>query len=176
MKAQGKLVGRKTEEAVISYLEELYGHQEWADAEHWRAIQAHPVALADKAIGERLLHIHQVQRAYLWIIGPRTTELVFKKLADFPAMADLKVYAQRGLSEMRETLQQTTAERMEELIEVPWFKPLKISVRHALMQAAMHSHYHRGQNATRLRELGGEPPMTDFIVWVKNGQPAARWS
>ena len=40
----------------------------------------------------------------------------------------------------------------------------------------MHSHYHRGQNATRFRELGGEPPMTDFIVWLRDGQPAARWS
>ena len=43
------------------------------------------------------------------------------------------------------------------------------------MQAAMHSHYHRGQNATRLRELGGVPPMTDFIVWLHKGQPAANW-
>jgi uncharacterized damage-inducible protein DinB len=43
------------------------------------------------------------------------------------------------------------------------------------MQAAMHSHYHRGQNATRLRELGGVPPATDFIMWVRNGQPNARW-
>ena len=66
--------------------------------------------------------------------------------------------------------------RMEELVEVPWFKTLKISVRHALTQCAMHSHYHRGQNATRLRELGGTPPMTDFIVWLRDGKPPARWS
>ena len=45
----------------------------------------------------------------------------------------------------------------------------------ALMQAAMHSHYHRGQNATRLRELGGAPPGTDFIEWLRQGQPAAQW-
>jgi uncharacterized damage-inducible protein DinB len=160
---------------VSSYLDELYGHQEWADAEHWRAIEAHPAALADKAIRERLLHIHQVQRGYLWIIGPRTSEFAFKTLQDFPSTVDLKVYARQGLTEMWEALHNTSPGRMEELIEVPWFKPLKISVRHALTQAAMHSHYHRGQNATRLRELGGEPPMTDFIVWVKNGQPAARW-
>src|SRR5450631_3496218 len=32
---------------------------------------------------------------------------------------------------------------------------------------------HQGQNATRLRELGGVPPMTDFIVRLKDGQPAA---
>jgi len=65
---------------------------------------------------------------------------------------------------------------LSETIEVPWFQPpLKISVRHALTQAAMHSHYHRGQNATRLRELGGVPPSSDFIEWVRKGQPAAQW-
>ena len=77
---------------------------------------------------------------------------------------------------MRERLLQTDQARMDEMIEVPWFKPpARLSVRQALTQAAMHSLYHRGQNATRLRELGGVPPTTDFIVWLKDGQPAARW-
>ena len=66
---------------------------------------------------------------------------------------------------------------LEELIEIPWFTPpVTVSRRHALTHAAMHSHYHRGQNATRLRELGGAPPMTDFIIWLRNGQPSAPWS
>jgi len=161
---------------VSSYLDELYAHQEWADAEHWRAFEAHPAALTDKAIRERVLHIHLVQYGFLWVTARQRGEFTFKKLEDFPSMADLKTYAQRGLLEMRERLKNTDQGRMEELIEVPWFKPpLKISVRHALTQAAMHSHYHRGQNATRLRELGGEPPMTDFIAWLRNGQPAAQW-
>ncbi len=159
-----------------SYLDELYSHQEWADAEHWRAFEAHPAALADKAIRERLLHIHQVQYAFLWITGPRTSEFAFKKLEDFPSMADLKKYAQDGLAKMSELLRKTDQDHLEELIEVPWFKPpLKISVRHALTQAVMHSHYHRGQNATRLRELEGIPPGTDFIEWLRQGQPAGRW-
>ena len=159
-----------------SYLNELYGHQEWADAEHWRAFEAHAPSLADRAIRERLLHIHLVQHAFLWVTRPRTSAFAFKKVEDFPSMADLKKYAQQGLEEMSALLRNTDPYRMEELIEVPWFQPaLKISVRHALTQAAMHSHYHRGQNATRLRELGGEPPMTDFIAWLRNGQPLAQW-
>jgi uncharacterized damage-inducible protein DinB len=161
---------------VDSYLDELYAHQEWADAEHWRAFEAHPPALADKAIRERLLHIHLVQHGFLWVTSPQRPEFAFKKLEDFPDIADLKKYAQQGLSEMKERVKSTDQGRLEEMIEVPWFNPaLKISVRHALTQAAMHSHYHRGQNATRLRELGGVPPMTDFIVWLRECQPAARW-
>ena len=159
------------------YLDELYAHQEWADAEHWRAIEAHAPALEDKAIRERLLHIHLVQHAFLWITCPRTTPFVSKKVEDFPTMADLKSYAREGLSQMNQLLKDCSSDRMEETIEVIWFRPpAKISVAQALTQAAMHSHYHRGQNATRLRELGGVPPMTDFIVWLHKGQPLANWT
>ncbi|HEY3972541.1 MAG TPA: DinB family protein [Candidatus Sulfotelmatobacter sp.] len=161
---------------MASYLDELYAHQEWADGEHWRAFEAHPAALADKAIRERLFHIHIVQHGFLWVTSPVKADFVFKKLEDFPAMTDLKNYGREGLQAMRELVRKTDESRMEETIEVPWFKPpVKICVRQALMQAALHSHYHRGQNATRLRELGGAPPMIDFIVWLRGGQPAARW-
>jgi uncharacterized damage-inducible protein DinB len=161
----------------MTYLDELYAHQEWADATHWRAMEAHPPALADRAIRERLHHIHLVQSAFLWVMGPRTAQFAMTKAEDYPNMGDLKNFAQGIHSEMAAMLGGMTEARLAEMIEVPWFQPpLKISVRHALMQAAMHSHYHRGQNATRLRELGGAPPGTDFIVWLKDGQPAAQWS
>jgi uncharacterized damage-inducible protein DinB len=161
---------------MSSYLDELYAHQEWADAEHWRAFEGHPAALDDKAICERLLHIHQVQCAFLWITGPRTSEFAFKKLEDFPSMADLKQYARRYHAAVGDLLKGLDPATLEELVEAPWFTPpVKLSRRHALTQAAMHSHYHRGQNATRLRELGGVPPYTDFIIWLRAGQPAASW-
>jgi uncharacterized damage-inducible protein DinB len=160
-----------------AYIEELYAHQEWADAEHWRAFEANPAALADKAICERLVHIHQVQYAFLWMAGPRTSGFEFKKLEDFSGMADLKSYAHKYHSAVRELLRQLDQTALEEILDAPWFNPpVKLSRRQALMQAAMHSHYHRGQNATRLRELGGVPPMTDFIIWLRKGQPAAQWS
>lgn len=161
---------------MSSYLDELYAHQEWADAEHWRAFEAHAPALADKAIRERLLHIHQVQYAFLWISGPRTSGFVFKKLEDFARMADLKKYAQQYHVTVAELLKELDPAKIEELVEAPWFTPpVKLSRRHALTQAATHSHYHRGQNATRLRELGGVPPSTDFIIWLRKGQPAGQW-
>ena len=164
------------EEVVVSYLDELYRHQEWADAEHWRAFEAHPPALADRALRERLHHIHLVQHGFLWVVGPPATRFVMTKPEDFASMADLKAYARQYHAEMDGFLKNLSQDRQEELIEVPWFKPpLKISVRLALTQAAMHSHYHRGQNATRLRELGGVPPATDFIEWLRHGQPAPHW-
>lgn len=161
---------------VDSILSELYAHQEWADAEHWRAIEATPVAIDDKAIRDRLLHIHLVQHGFLWVTARRTEEFVIRKAEDFPDIIDLKIYAQRGLTDLKHAVEAFSPAQIEAVIEVPWFRPpARISRRQALMQAAMHSHYHRGQNATRLRELGGNPPMTDFIVWLHKGKPAAQW-
>jgi uncharacterized damage-inducible protein DinB len=158
------------------YLNELHAHQAWADAESWRAFEKHPPALADIAIRERLVHIHFVQHAFLWINGPRTTQFALKKVEDFPDILVLKAYARQGNQDLGALVKSASPEWLEEIIEVPWFNPtLKISRRHALTQAAMHSHWHRGQNATRLRELGGVPPATDFIAWLRDGQPAARW-
>jgi uncharacterized damage-inducible protein DinB len=160
---------------VDSYLSELYGHQEWADAEHWHAFESHPPVLEDKAIRERLLHIHLVQHAFLWLLGARNTPFEVKKIEDFASIAGLKKYGREGLAEMNALVKSLDLQQVD-VIEVPWFKPpAKITIRHALMQAAMHSHYHRGQNATRLRELGGVPPTTDFIIWLHKGQPAATW-
>jgi len=159
-----------------SYLDELYAHQEWADAEHWRALEAHAPALGDRAIRERLHHIHLVQSGFLWVVGPRTSQFAITKAEDYPNMADLEAFARKYHAEMAAMLGGMDETRLAETIEVPWFRPpLKISVRHALTQAATHSHYHRGQNATRLRELGSVPPGTDFIEWLRQGQPASRW-
>ncbi len=159
-----------------TYLRELYLHQEWADAEHWRTFEAYPAALEDQKIRERLHHIHLVQSAFLWVVEGQTKKFTITKVEDYADMAELKAFARKYHSEMSAMMGELDEARMAKTIEVPWFQPpLKISVRHALTQAAMHSHYHRGQNATRLRELGGVPPGTDFIEWLRLGQPAARW-
>jgi uncharacterized damage-inducible protein DinB len=44
-----------------------------------------------------------------------------------------------------------------------------------LLQLALHTAYHRGQVATRLRERGSEPPLTDFIAWIWMHRPAPDW-
>jgi uncharacterized damage-inducible protein DinB len=45
----------------------------------------------------------------------------------------------------------------------------------SVQQVALHSSYHRGQVARRLREIGAESPLTDFVAWVWMGKPVADW-
>jgi uncharacterized damage-inducible protein DinB len=153
---------------------DLYGHQAWADAEHWRALEAHPSALTDPALWKRLYHIHIVQRAFMRIVTGEP--LVFEKHDTFTA-ASLKAFARASNEQAAAWLQVASQDDLQRRLVIPWFKdpPIEITVGEALTQAAMHSHYHRGQNATRLRELGGVPPLTDLIVWYWKGRPAATW-
>ena len=158
-------------------LRDFYGHQVWADAEQWRAIEAHPTARDDEAIRKRLHHIHLVQRGFRWAVGDRLAPFAFTRPEDFSSLPDLKSYARECHEEMAGIMESVSEARLAETIEIPWFKDpsLAITVTEALTQCAMHSHYHRGQNATRLRELGGEPPPTDLIVWYWRGRPAPVW-
>ena len=41
-----------------------------------------------------------------------------------------------------------------------------------LMHLVMHSAYHRGQVAAAVREAGGKPAATDYVVWVRQVQTA----
>jgi len=147
-------------------LQQLLGHQEWADAEHWRAIESCPAAAADPAIRTRLHHIHQVQRAFAWMVGDRNEHFTITRVEDFPDLAALKPYAAEYYARSYPRLLQLTPDQLARRIAVPWFQdpPLEIQVEEALTQCAMHTHYHRGQNATRLRDLGGEPPLIDLIA------------
>jgi uncharacterized damage-inducible protein DinB len=155
-------------------LSDLYGHQAWADAEHWRAIGRHEPAREDPAIRTRLHHIHLVQRIFRWAVGDRSTPFELSKPEDFPSFDQLRAYGREYHDEMAGFFDAIGDHRLAERITMPWVQdpPLSITVAEALTQCAMHSHYHRGQNATRLRELGGEPPLTDLIVWYWKGRPS----
>jgi uncharacterized damage-inducible protein DinB len=117
-----------------------------------------------------------VQRLFLAVARqggmPEKTEL-----EDFATMAEMKEDARLGHAAARALLEGASDATLAGPVSLPWFKdpPLALTLGQALHQAAMHSHYHRGQNATRLKELGGEPPLTDLIIWWWKGRPAADW-
>jgi uncharacterized damage-inducible protein DinB len=158
------------------WIDELFPHQAWADAEHWRAIGAVPAARDDNAIRARLHHLHFVQHAFMWTVD-RSQPFRMTTPEDFPTFESLQGYAREFHERVPSFLGKLTPERLAEKVAIRWFQdpPLSITIAEALTQAAMHSHYHRGQNATRLRELGGAPPTTDYIVWLWKGRPQPAW-
>jgi uncharacterized damage-inducible protein DinB len=49
------------------------------------------------------------------------------------------------------------------------------TVGESILQLVLHTTYHRGQVSGRLREAGGEPPLTDFIAWIWMQRPRPDW-
>jgi uncharacterized damage-inducible protein DinB len=162
-----------------STLRDLIDYQLWADAQHWEAIEAHAPAAADTAILERLHHLHMVQRAFVWVVSDRSTALERSLPGRFASIADLRAFARGSHERIVGCRDGVSDARLADAIEIPrWFgfkePPLTITVGEALTQMAMHSQWHRGQNATRLRELGARPPTVDLITWYWKGRPSAK--
>jgi len=159
------------------WLLDLYRHQAWADAEHWRLLGGFEPARSDESIRTRLHHIHMVQHAFRWIVGDRTSPIAITSPVDFPSFDGLREYARSYHAGVESYFETLTDERLRTSIDIAWFKdpPLSITVAEALTQCVMHSQHHRGQNAARLRDLGGSPENTDYIVWLWKGRPAPAW-
>jgi uncharacterized damage-inducible protein DinB len=154
-------------------LHDILDHQFWADTELWNAIAEHAPARDDTAIHNRFHHIHMVQRAFMFVVAHGKRAFVLTTPEQFSSFDDLRVYARGSHVEMHDVLNTLPDVRLEELVPIPWFTdpPLTLTIAEALTQCAMHSHHHRAQNATRLRELGGVPPGTDLIKWYWRGRP-----
>ena len=162
-------------------LHELFRQMEWADSLIWSAVFANPEAANDPALRDRLHHIHLVQRAFLQVwrgdySGPQASS--------FRDSTSLLDWARECYTEVTRYLSDLNCQDRSQPLIVPWAQMFESrlgrkaavpSLGETLLQVAMHSTYHRGQVSTRLRELGGEPPLTDFIVWVWLGKPPPSW-
>lgn len=46
----------------------------------------------------------------------------------------------------------------------------KTPIQEVLMHLVLHSAYHRGQAAAAIREAGGKPAVTDYVVYIRAGK------
>jgi uncharacterized damage-inducible protein DinB len=156
---------------------------EWADATIWRAALAHPPAVSDPRLRDLLLHLHGVQRAFLtmWTDAP----LAFPKAVDFPDIAAVQSWSQPYYAALAAFVATVDDASLTRTVEMPWLgeferssgrRFVRPSLAETMFQVTSHSTYHRGQVNARLREVGGEPPLVDYIAWVWFGKPAPAWA
>ncbi|MBT8381121.1 MAG: damage-inducible protein DinB [Ignavibacteria bacterium] len=160
----------------------LFQHMEWADAKVWDSVLEQPSANNDSKMKKLLYHISSVQRAFFYV---RTKQpLVFPKETDFLELLDIAKWGYECYTQNNEYLNSLNENELKNIIEIPWAKrleniigqkPEEASLEETMLQVTTHSAYHRGQVNARLREIGGEPPMVDFIAWVWFGKPKAAW-
>lgn len=166
----------------IGTLRELFSHMQWADALVWSAALSNSVAADDLALRGKLFHIHMVQRAFLSVWQARP---LISPPSDSPDLLTTLKDARGYYSELEAFLSALGEDELERPVALPWATgfarrmgraPATPSLAETLLQVAMHSTYHRGQANTRLRELGIEPPLTDYIAWVWFSRPDPHWT
>lgn len=166
---------------TLELIRDLLRHMEWADAVVWRAIFASTAAAADDVTKARLHHIHMVQRAFLnvWKEVPHSVNAG----GDLD-LVQLAQWAREYHGLLGDYVATLTDSDLDKPVALPWAKfltkelgrdPSVASFGETMVQVASHSTYHRGQINSRLRELGEEPPLTDFIAWIWIGKPAPAW-
>jgi uncharacterized damage-inducible protein DinB len=167
----------------LSSIRELYQHMQWADAKAWKAVLSNSNAAPDSVLRDRLLHIHLVQQAFfhVWRGAAFDPQAVISAHTEMSAIAELGRKYHSEVIEFLATLDDAT---LESPLVLPWTEMITAQLGQeittakmgeTMIQVAMHSTYHRGQVGSRLRELGSEPPLTDFIVWVWTGKQQADW-
>jgi uncharacterized damage-inducible protein DinB len=166
----------------LTNLLDLYRHMQWADALVWRAVFNSETALSDRKLRDYFYHLHLVQHAFIraWRNEPAD--------APFPTFDDLRLVNDWGHSYYREIfsfLSKLSDDEISENMKLPWAElvtkqigraPAPSTIGETMLQVPLHSLYHRGQINARLREVGGEPPTVDYIVWIWLNKPAADWN
>ena len=92
----------------------------------------------------------------------------------------MRAYYPRG----RSYLQSLTDAQLAQPLVLPWSKwieqaigrsPGPTTLGETILQAITHSSHHRAQANARLRALGANPPIIDYIAWLWLERPAPAW-
>ena len=160
---------------------DLLAHMEWADAQSWSAARAIPGSLTYEWLKYLFHHIHLVQRVYLQAWSGDKFQVT--ELTAFSDLASIETWAKPYYREVGEYASSVDQAKFSQPVDFPWsqliadkfgtIRPATLS--ESAWQVFSHTTYHRGQIAIRIRELGGEPPLVDFLVWVWSGKPAPLW-
>lgn len=160
----------------------LFRHMEWADSRVWQAVLANPRSTSDSVVRDRLFHIHLTQRAFLHLWQQRPLD--FPEQSSFPDLEAIASWGQRGHGHVAAWIRTVEDTALEREVQIPWADHVAarfgrpaapVTLADTMVQVVSHTTHHRGQVSARLRELGGEPPLTDFIAWVWLGKPHAHW-
>jgi uncharacterized damage-inducible protein DinB len=162
-------------------LQDLIQHMAWADAVVFSALLGKPQAEQDEPLLQRLRHLHLTQKVFLEVCQDR---IIDPQETDAMGAADLATFARTVHQALQQFLGPLTPGDLDRIVPLPWaelasrnlgFEIALPTLGQVLLQVTAHSSYHRGQVNARLRELGLEPPMTDFIAWVWARKPAPAW-
>jgi uncharacterized damage-inducible protein DinB len=158
---------------MLTTFRNLVGHKGHANAALLTAVRHSEAASADAKLRALLHHILLANR--FWLLAIVEEPFVPEVETRVPDSIDALAAAFR-VTHDRETrwLDEAADPELLRTLESPLIPGERCSVADALMQVCLHSHGHRAQAAKMLRRLGGTPPATDYILWLKD-RPLPAW-
>jgi uncharacterized damage-inducible protein DinB len=152
---------------MLTLLRDLTAHKGYANATLLNAIRQHDAAASDLALRTLLHHILIANR--FWLLTCLSEPFLREQESRIPDSLDPLIAMYRATHD-REAgwLADVDESELGRVLENPFVPGGRCSVSDALVQVSLHSQGHRSQCATMLRQLGGTPPATDFILWVRS--------
>ena len=155
---------------ALDIARDLVAHMEWADATVWNAVRK--LGTGDAKLADRLRHYHATQHAFLMIW--RNEPVDFSNVPQ-----DVEQWARDYYTKLAAFMAPLDERSLDRVLNIPWAERYaknavsKTTLGDTILQVTSHSAYHRGQVNTRIRELGGEPPLVDYIAWLWLGKPSS---
>jgi uncharacterized damage-inducible protein DinB len=151
---------------MVSMLQDLIRHKVWANTTLLDSIRGHETAASDPELQKLLHHIILANR--FWLLLSLGLPFAEKEESRVPESLEAIENRYRETHDKElEWMSSITEADLDGKLETPLIPGFSCSVAQALMQVCMHSQGHRVHCAALLRQLGGEPPQTDFILWVR---------
>jgi uncharacterized damage-inducible protein DinB len=152
---------------MLPLILDLFRHQAYADNALLHAVTGHSPASEDARLRELLHHVVAVQRFFLFSCTGEPFDARREMAAPDTLQAVAAAYRDTQ-ARQAQWLSRLCEEDLQGTIQMAFFGGRSFPVWEALVQTCLHSHGHRAQCLTRLRELGGSPPTLDFILWAKD--------
>jgi uncharacterized damage-inducible protein DinB len=158
---------------MLEMLRDLVAHKGYADAALLHAVRENDAAVSDPEIRELLHHVLLANR--FWLCSILEVSFVLElESRDSSSFGEL-VQRYAGVHAREAAwLQAATDADLARMLDHPDIPGGRCARSQAWMQVCLHSHGHRSQCAKLLRNHGGVPPMTDFIVWLAT-RPVPAW-
>jgi uncharacterized damage-inducible protein DinB len=158
---------------MLSLIRDLIRHKWSANASLLAAVRQCNQAASNEEIRKLLHHILVADRYWLMLTiqKPFDPEVEMCIPGTFD---DLTERYQRTEMEEMNWLSACHESDLDRVLKTPFLPGQETTVAQAILQICLHSHGHRSQCAATLRALGGTPPSTDFVIWLKD-RPAPSW-
>jgi uncharacterized damage-inducible protein DinB len=159
---------------MLEMLRDLVAHNGHANAMMLGAIRQNGDAAVDADMSALLHHVLIANR--FWLLSVLGLPFAFEQESRVSSSFDALIERYRTTHERQSTwLSMATEDDLGQVLEHDLIPGGRCSVAQAFVQVCMHSHGHRAQCAKLLRQHGGTPPMTDFILWLTD-RPNADWA